>query len=91
VVEKFPHHHPEISVTIPEGLSLSTARGFTPESVAQSFEIYKPTMDTIQHNCARLYNCDETGINILQHKHMKILELKGVRYLLFNLQNRDLL
>jgi hypothetical protein len=32
-------------------------------------------MYTIQHtsNPARLYNCDETGITILQHKHTKIL------------------
>jgi len=28
---------------------------------------------------ARRYNCDETGITILQHKHMKILSLKGKR------------
>jgi hypothetical protein len=36
-------------------------------------------MDTIRHNPARLYNCDETGIAIVQHKHMKILGLKGKR------------
>ena len=36
-------------------------------------------MDTIKHNPARLYNCDETGITILQHKHTKILGLKGKR------------
>jgi len=36
-------------------------------------------MDTIQHKPARLYNCDETGITILQHKHTKILGFKGKR------------
>ena len=36
-------------------------------------------MDIIQHNPARLYNCDETGITIGQHKHKKILGLKGKR------------
>jgi hypothetical protein len=36
-------------------------------------------MDTIQHNPARLYNCDETGITVVQHKHTKILGLKGKR------------
>jgi hypothetical protein len=36
-------------------------------------------MYTIQHNPARLYNFDETGITIVQHKHMKILGLKGKR------------
>jgi len=34
-------------------------------------------MYTIQHNPARLYNCDETFITIVQHKHTKILGLKG--------------
>ena len=29
-------------------------------------------MYKIQHNPARLYNCDETGITILQHKHKNI-------------------
>jgi hypothetical protein len=36
-------------------------------------------MDTIQHNPARLYNCDETGIKIVQHKRTKILALKCKR------------
>ena len=36
-------------------------------------------MYTIQHNLARLYNCDETCITIVQHKHTKILGLKGKR------------
>jgi len=34
-------------------------------------------MYTIQHDTARLYNCDETCITILQHKHTKILGSKG--------------
>ena len=36
-------------------------------------------MYTIQYNPARLYNFDKTGITIVQHKHMKILGLKGKR------------
>jgi len=36
-------------------------------------------MYTIQHNPARLYYCDKTGITIVQHKHTKILGLKGKR------------
>ena len=36
-------------------------------------------MCNIQHNSARLYNCDETGITTVQHKHMKILGLKDKR------------
>ena len=36
-------------------------------------------MDTIQHNPAKLYKCNETGITIVQHKHMKMLWLKRKR------------
>jgi hypothetical protein len=39
-------------------------------------------MDTIQHNPARLYNCDETGIKIVQHKRTKILTLKSKRQII---------
>jgi len=37
-LKNFLHRHPQISVRTPEGLSLSRARGFTPESIAQFFE-----------------------------------------------------
>jgi hypothetical protein len=36
-------------------------------------------MDTIKHNPARLQNCNETELTIVQHKHTKILGLKGKR------------
>ena len=36
-------------------------------------------MLTIQHNPARLHNCDKTDITIVLHKHTNILGLKGKR------------
>jgi hypothetical protein len=36
-------------------------------------------MDTIQHNPARLYICDETGNKTVQHKRTKTLALKAKR------------
>jgi len=36
-LKNFLRRHPQISVRIPEGLKLSRARGFTPESLAQFF------------------------------------------------------
>ena len=41
-LKNFLHRHPQISVRTPEGLSLSRARGFTPESVAQFFKFTNP-------------------------------------------------
>ena len=32
----------------------------------------------VKHNPVRRYNCDESGITIVQHKHMTILGLKGI-------------
>jgi hypothetical protein len=78
-LKNFLFRHQEISVRIPESLSLLRARGFTPESVAQFFEIYEPPTDTIQHNPARLHKCEETGITFEQHKHTKIFGLKSKR------------
>jgi len=45
-------------------------------------------MDTIQHNPARLYNCEETGITIVEHKYVKIWRLKGDRQI-FSLQSAE--
>jgi hypothetical protein len=91
-LKNFLLRHTEISVRTPEGLSLSRARGFTPESVAQFLQIHKPAMGTIEHKPARIYNCDETGVTIVLHKHTKILGLEAsIRGLLFNPQNGDLL
>jgi len=36
-LKNFLRRHPQISVRTPEGLSLSRARDFTPESIAQFF------------------------------------------------------
>ena len=36
-------------------------------------------MYTVEHNPAKRYNSDETGITIVQHKHTKILGLKYKR------------
>ena len=36
-------------------------------------------MDIIQHNPARLYNCEKPGNTIVRHKHTKILGLKDKR------------
>jgi hypothetical protein len=90
-LKNFLRRRPQISVRTPEGLSLSRARGFTPESVAQFFFIYEPAMDTIQHNRARLYNCDQTGITIVQHKFTKIFVLKSKHQITSLPQNWDLL
>jgi hypothetical protein len=41
--------------------------------------MYESAMNTIQYTPARLYNYEETDITLVQHKHAKILRLKGKR------------
>jgi len=64
--------HQEISVSLH-----SQEQGVSLLNQQLSFLIYELAMDTIQLNPARLYNCNETGITIVQHKHTKISGLKG--------------
>ena len=33
-------------------------------------------MDATQHNPVRLYNCDETGVNIVQQKKQENIRIK---------------
>ena len=78
-LRNFLRRNPQLSVRTPEGLSFARAKNFTPERVAEFFDIFEPAMDVINHNPSRLYNCDETGVTVVQHKQTKILAMKGKR------------
>jgi hypothetical protein len=73
-LKNFLHRNPQISVRTPEGLSLSRARDFTPESVAQVF--FKRTnpqwtpFDTILQDFT---NATKPAITTVQHKRTKRL------------------
>jgi len=45
-------------------------------------------MYTIQHNPARIYNFDKTGVTIVEYKYTKILGLKGKRQI-YSVQSAD--
>jgi len=79
LLKNFLPLHKEISVTATEGLHSQERAVSLFNQQLSFFLIYKPATYTIQHNPAILYNCDETGISIVQHKHTKILGLKGKR------------
>ncbi|KAI4455516.1 hypothetical protein MML48_9g00004454 [Holotrichia oblita] len=77
-LKNFLRRHPRLSIRTPRGLSLARATAFTPEAVKKFFDIFEPAMEDIQHAAARLYNADETGITVVQHKHTKIVGLKVI-------------
>lgn len=76
-LRNFLRRNPELSVRTPQGLSFARANNFTPEAVSQFFDIFEPALDAIKNNPSRLFNCDETGITVVQHKHTKVIALKG--------------
>lgn len=78
-LKNFLRRNPQLSIRTPQGLSLSRAKSFTPEAVARFFDLFEPAMEIIKHSPNRLYNCDETGVTVVQHKHTKIIGLKGKR------------
>lgn len=76
-LKNFMIRQKQLSVRTPQGLSYVRAKGFTQEAVSEFFGIYEPVLEKIKHSPSRVYNCDETGITVVQHKHTKVIGLKG--------------
>ena len=73
----FLKRHPVLSMRTPQGISAARVKAFTPENVAKFFDIYEPTLGKVNHKAHRIFNVDETGITTVQHKHSKVLAMKG--------------
>lgn len=73
----FLKNHPQLSLRKPQGTSFARVKGFSPENVKRFFELYEPELLRIKSQPHRLYNVDETGITIVQHKVSKVITLKG--------------
>ncbi|KAJ4435306.1 hypothetical protein ANN_17916 [Periplaneta americana] len=78
-LHSFLRRHQELSLRKPQSTSMARIRGFNQENVIKFFDIYEPLMNIINHSPNRLYNCDETGLTVVQHKVNKVVSLKGKR------------
>lgn len=76
-LKSFLKRNPSLSVRSPQAVSAARIKGFTRENVNQFFDIFEPEMGQIRFSPHRLYNVDETGITVVQHKHSKVLSVKG--------------
>jgi hypothetical protein len=76
-LKKFFKRNPQLSFRTPQGMSYARIKSFTPENVNAFFNIYEPELSKIKFNPNRIFNCDETGITILQHKHPQVVARKG--------------
>ncbi|KAJ4452263.1 hypothetical protein ANN_03781 [Periplaneta americana] len=78
-LHSFLRRHQELSLRKPQSTSMARIRGFNQENVIKFFDVYEPLMNIINHSPNRLYNCDETGLTVVQHKVNKVVSLKGKR------------
>nr|CAH7748565.1 unnamed protein product [Callosobruchus chinensis] len=52
-------------------------KSFPPEKVSGFFHFSVPEYNKIQDFSQQVFSVDKTGITIVQHKHSKVISLKG--------------
>jgi hypothetical protein len=72
---KFMRRHSQLSLRKPQPTSATRVKGFTPGKD----HIYEHLLEKIHFTPHRLYNCDETGLSVVQHKVCNEVSLKGTR------------
>lgn len=74
----FLKRNPSLSFRTPEATTAMRARGFTKEKVSYFFDdILEPELAKVNFDPVRIFNVDETGVTIVQHKMAKVLCRKG--------------
>lgn len=76
-LRNFLRRNKKLSFRTPQGVSAARIKGFTKENLTQFLDILEPQLVKIKSNPCRIYNVDETGITAVQHKHTKVIGLKG--------------
>jgi len=61
----------------PEGISAARVKGFISENVASFFDIYESELIKVNHPVHRIFNADATGITTVQHRHSKVVSMRG--------------
>ena len=73
----FLNRHPELSLRKPQNLSLARIQGFNRENVQIFFSILKSALEKVRFDETRIYNVDETGVSVVQHKASRVITMKG--------------
>ena len=71
----FLKRHPQMAFRKPQSISVARVQSFTKENVALFFNVLKPEMEKIGFRPQRVFNCDETGITVVQHAPEKVSKL----------------
>lgn len=76
-MKKFLNRNPCLSFRTPQATSANRAKGFSKEKVDQFNDILEAELPKINFDPTKIYNVDETGVTVVQHKMEKVLSLKG--------------
>jgi hypothetical protein len=76
-LQSFLQRHPVLSTRIPEGISAAQVKRFTSENVARFFDIYETELRKVNQPVHRIFNADATWITTIQHRHSKVVRMRG--------------
>lgn len=64
---------------MPQAISPSRVIAFNQENAQTFFDLYEAETDrlNIRYETIRIWNVDETGITVVQHKHTEVITLEG--------------
>jgi hypothetical protein len=62
---------------VAQNISAARVKSCTKENVNQYFDLLELELKKINFNPNRLYSCDETGVNVVQHENTKMIAMKG--------------
>ncbi|PSN38553.1 hypothetical protein C0J52_14817 [Blattella germanica] len=63
--------------TLKDYVKSARIQGFTKESVSKFYSILKPELEKVNFDGTRVFNVDETGVSVVQHKATKVVTTKG--------------
>jgi len=64
-------------VRAPEGISAARVKGSTPENIASFFDNCESELRKVNHQAHRIFSVDKTGITTVQHRHSKVISMRG--------------
>jgi hypothetical protein len=76
-LQSFFKRYPVLSLRTPEGISAAQVKGFTSENLARVFDVCESEVRKVNYQAHRIFIVDETGITTVQHRHSKVMSMRG--------------